>query len=364
MSEFLNSIEVKTDCLYFKGDIPCKPNKEFGYHCQGCPSYKKIEYKILIIKLGAIGDVIRTTPILRKLRKEYNNAKISWLTLSPDILPKSSVEEILNFELKNILYIENTHFDVLINLDKDKEACALASKISAGKKMGYILKNGVPFPVSSLANHKYLTGIFDDVSKANKKSYVEEIFEILDWKFENEEYLFDDHEDKGFVWNLDKNKKYIGLNTGCGDRWTSRLWPNEQWLDLIKILKENGFEPVLLGGAQENEKNKMLSEKSGALYFGYFPLPQFVNLMNQMELIVTQVTMAMHIAVGLKKTLVLMNNIFNPHEFYLYNRGQIVSPPKECECFYRGVCVHGTSCMAQLSSETVFKAIVSSLEKS
>ena len=49
------------DCLHFKGHIPCKPHKQHGYHCADCPSYEKATKRILIIKLGAIGDVIRTT---------------------------------------------------------------------------------------------------------------------------------------------------------------------------------------------------------------------------------------------------------------------------------------------------------------
>ncbi|MEZ4890529.1 MAG: hypothetical protein R2779_08245 [Crocinitomicaceae bacterium] len=39
-----------------------------------------------------------------------------------------------------------------------------------------------------------------------------------------------------------------------------------------------------------------------------------------MDLIVTQL-LAMHITIALQKKIVLMNNIFNPHEFELYGRG-------------------------------------------
>ena len=78
---------IKTDCIYFKGDLPCAPHKKSGVHCPDCPSYQAIETRILIIKLGAIGDVIRTTPLLRKIRKEYPNCKITWLTQTPSILP-------------------------------------------------------------------------------------------------------------------------------------------------------------------------------------------------------------------------------------------------------------------------------------
>ncbi|PIU40254.1 MAG: glycosyl transferase, partial [Candidatus Omnitrophica bacterium CG07_land_8_20_14_0_80_50_8] len=35
--------------------------------------------RILIIKLGAMGDVLRTTPLLPALRKKYPGSKITWL---------------------------------------------------------------------------------------------------------------------------------------------------------------------------------------------------------------------------------------------------------------------------------------------
>lgn len=351
--ESFNGLAVHTDCRFFRGDLPCKPHKQFGYHCSDCPSYQKIEQRILIIKLGAIGDVIRTTPLLRRIKKEYPAAKITWLTLTPAILPPGEVDEILKLDLPSVLYLQQTSFDILYNLDKDKEACALFNSIPAKQKFGYRLKDGLPYPADEKVYHKFSTGLFDDISKANTKSYVQEIFEIAGWEFAGEEYVFDAHTDKGFQWNLEAGKKYIGLNTGCGDRWTTRLWDEENWVELIALLKKEGYVPVLLGGDQEHEKNSRLQQQTGAVYFGTFPLPQFINLMYQMDVIVTQVTMAMHIAVALRKQLVLMNNIFNPHEFELYGRGALVSPNKACECYFMGKCKHGTSCMQYLKPQTV-----------
>ncbi|KAA5547392.1 glycosyltransferase family 9 protein [Adhaeribacter rhizoryzae] len=353
----VNNIVVNTDCIYFRGDIPCKPNKEEGYHCGSCPVYTPVQKRILIIKLGAIGDVIRTTPLIRKIRSEYPNAKITWLTHTPAILPKGAIDEILKLDLAAVLYLQNTSFDLLFNLDKDKEACALHDTIRATEKYGYRLENGVAFPSNHLANHKYLTGIFDDISLANKKSYVAEIFEICGWQFNGEEYIFDNHEDKGYQWPLDRTKPLIGLNTGCGDRWTTRLWSDEKWVDLIQLLQQENYTVVLLGGEQEDARNRLLQEKTGATYFGYFKLEQFINLMHQMDVIVTQVTMAMHISIALRKKIVLMNNIFNAHEFELYGRGFIVQPNKECACFYRGTCKYGVSCMEDLPAAKVFSYV-------
>lgn len=332
---------IKTDCRFYKGDIPCKPHKEFGVHCEDCNYYKKISINVLIIKLGAIGDVIRTTPLLRKLRSEYPDANIYWLTFSPEILSPEWVDYKLDMNPENIHIIKSIKFDWLINLDKDKIAIALTKSIEAERKSGFTMdKFGNAQPISNKAEEqKWLTGIFNDISRQNTKHYVQEIFEICGFDFKDEEYILEVNVDKS-KWDVDKTKKVVGLNTGCGGRWISRLWPNEYWIELATNLKKNNYEVVFLGGEQEHEKNIMLSEKSGGKYFGHFTLDKFISLVNECDLVVTAVTMSMHIAIALKKKLILFNNIFNKNEFYLYGRGEIIEPEPKCDCYYSPVCPH------------------------
>jgi len=66
--------------------------------------------------------------------------------------------------------------------------------------------------------------------------------------------------------------------------------------------------------------------------------------------------MGMHIAIGMKKKLVLFNNIFNKHEFELYGRGEILEPDFECSCFYSATCPN--DCMQYLSVDRVFDSCV------
>ncbi len=347
---------INIDCTFFKGDIPCKPHKENGYHCDDCPSYKKISNKILIIKLGAIGDVIRTTPLLRKIRKEFPDAQITWLTYSPEILSTNWINRILHVSTENIELLKNLNFDWLINLDKDSIAISLTNSISAKKKSGFTIDDfGHAKPISSKAEEdKWLTGLFDDLNKKNTKNYMQEIFEICDYNFKGEEYILD-IENSGIDWNINKDKKVIGLNTGCGGRWTSRLWITEYWIKLAKDLVSCGYEVIILGGEQEDKKNKLIQKESGAKYFGYFSLKVFMDLLNQCDTIVSAVTMAMHLAVGLKKNLILFNNIFNKNEFYLYGRGEILEPDFDCECYFTPICPN--NCMQYLSPEKVLVAI-------
>lgn len=350
----------KPDCRHFAGTVPCKPHKNYGYHCDNCPEYDKTDGVILIIKLGAIGDVIRTTPLLHKIKKEYPNKKIWWLTYSPEIVP-AIVDKVLTYDAESIEIIKSVNYDIAINLDKDLQASALLKSVDAKIKYGFTIVNGVPAPANELAKDKFITGLFDDANKSNKLSYPQEIFRICGWEFAGEEYILDC--DTTIKWDLmNGNKKIIGLNTGCGARWVSRLWSDANWIDLIEKLQENGYYPVLLGGSQEDEKNRFFSDRTSAYYPGYFSLSVFISLMNQCDAIVSAVTMGMHIAVGLKKPLILMNNIFNKAEFELYGRGEIVQPNVECTCFFSPKCKNDNYfCMDHLTVDSIYDAIVRSL---
>ena len=343
---------IHTNCRFYLGDIPCQPHKRSGVHCKSCEHYDPIKERILIIKLGAIGDVIRTTPILRKLKDLYPNAQIHWLTHTPEVIP-SSVDRIYMFNVKDILVLQEITFDIILNLDKDKEACALANRIEAKQKMGFSFIDGSCFPIGNAAKAKWINGLFDDENIKNTKSYPQEIFEICGFKYNMEKYILEVKEKR--EWKFSKKKIIIGLNTGCGERWRSRLWPFSHWAELASLLKQGGYEVILLGGHQEDEKNRRLAEQTGAIYPGYFKLQTFIDLLDQCKLVVTAVTMALHIALGLNKKVVLFNNIFNSHEFELFSSGIIVEPPKECKGCYRNEC--DEPCMELVLPEIILSHI-------
>ncbi len=353
---------LKFDCRYFRGHIPCTPNKLRNKVCKGCDEYSPISKKILIIKLGAIGDVIRTTPLAVRYKKLYPDCQITWLTLSPDVLPSDLIDVIYKFDFPSIYAVQNQVYDIAINLDKEPEACALLKDVKASEKFGFIWTNNHIGIATPNAEHKLITGLFDNISKTNTKNYLEEIFEICHLKFEGEPYVLNFNKSLAEKWNLIKDKahskKIAGLNTGCGKRWQTRLWPDEYWIKLITDLQKNNIFPVLLGGADEDEKNSFLQEKTGAFYPGHYSLQEFISLTSNCDIIVTQVSMMMHIAIGLKKPLVLMNNIFNAHEFYLYNNGVIVEPESGCDCYYGNTCKRERHCMLDLSPEKILEHIV------
>lgn len=355
--------EVRRDCKHFKGSVPCAPNKAYGSVCSNCEHFQAIGKRILIIKLGALGDVIRTTPLLARFRKKYSNCHISWLTLSPEILPKSSIDVIYALSASSLFVLQNSEFDIAVNLDKDPEACILMAKIRANEKYGFTWNNQAVAPCTMAAEHKLMTGFFDQISKANTKNYLEEVFEICHESFEKEPYQIALNEDIAAHWakqlkQCANGKTVVALNTGCGPRWNTRLWSEERWGALANSLTARGYFPVFLGGALEHDKNLSMSEKNQIFYPGHFDLETFISLTSACDIVVTQVTMMMHIATALRKKMVLINTIFNPHEFELYGRGVIVGPPNPCTCYYGNTCMQGMPCMESIEAEDVVEALL------
>ena len=114
--------DLHFDCVHFRGDIPCRPNKQSGMTCPNCTEYQPISKRILIIKLGALGDVIRTTPLIEAYRKLYPGCHITWITTYPDVLPANSIDSIRTFSFEDVFIVTKQSFDIAINLCKDAEA--------------------------------------------------------------------------------------------------------------------------------------------------------------------------------------------------------------------------------------------------
>ncbi|MFH1862518.1 MAG: hypothetical protein ABH878_06850 [bacterium] len=78
--------KIHLDCRHYRGDRPCAPHKRSGVICDNCPDYQPESTRVLILKLGAAGDVLRTTCILPVLREQYCDPAVYWVTL-PENLP-------------------------------------------------------------------------------------------------------------------------------------------------------------------------------------------------------------------------------------------------------------------------------------
>ena len=108
---------VHYDCPHFLGHKPCV----FRRPCAGCPHYAPVGKRILIIKLAAAGDVLRTTPLLRGLRRAFPDSHITWLTES-EVVPLlegvAEIDRLQPYNFESVLQLSHETFDQLYCFDK------------------------------------------------------------------------------------------------------------------------------------------------------------------------------------------------------------------------------------------------------
>jgi len=352
---------VHTDCLHLDGYKPCPPHKRYGAVCEDCADYRPLSFRVLILKVGAAGEVIRNTPVLHRLRELYPHAEITWVTDFPDFIPRSFVHKVLKYDWKSVNLIQEQEYDLLLSLDKETHVCAVANRMRAKVKKGFLLDvNGKIVPADEDARRKWLTGIFDDLMKMNTKHYVEEIFEICGWQWAGEKYILEGAKTPEPPFRKDGSRPLIGLNTGAGSIWPTRIWPEDKWRELIGALTSAGHDVLLLGGPDEHGKNLRLAEATGARYEGVKGFLEFSGLVGLCDVVVTSVTMALHIAIALERRIVLLNNIFNGVEFHLYGLGSIVQPDLDCLACYKRAFDAGCppdTCIDLITVEAVLREI-------
>ena len=359
---------IKADCLYFKGDKPCK----FKIICDGCPHYQPIPQKILIIKCRAQGDVLRTTAILHGVKRKYPDSHISWLVdeESLELLDNNPfIDKVLPYRLENLVPLAVEEFDVLISLDKETPSTSVATLVKCPHKFGFgmnILGNLIPF--NTEAEYAYQLGIDDDLKfKQNTMTYQEIVAKTAEVEYKRDPYVFqiDDHHKNRSRDFFNKHKipedtLAIGLNTGAGVKFETKQWPAENYLKLIDNLVKN-FEAniFLLGGKRETELNRSIEKNSNQKVFNTGndnSLLEFAGILSLMDIVVSSDTLGMHLAIAQEKKVVALFGSTCPQEIELYDRGVKLYTGVDCSPCYKQTC-DDMKCMAKITPEQVFEVI-------
>ena len=132
--------------------------------------------EILIIKLGAKGDVVRTLPILLPIKEKFPDSKITWITKpsSREILETSPhINKLLTTPITESQIQELPEFDILYNLDIEGEATNLAMITKANKKLGFYSEAGYASAFNFPAEYYISTSFDDQLKKTNTKTCME-----------------------------------------------------------------------------------------------------------------------------------------------------------------------------------------------
>jgi len=263
--------------------------------------------KIAILKIGAIGDVLMSTPFVRSLRNEFSEAQIDYWTgkwSAPIIETNTNLNKVIPFDekifydkkkfalLKLARQIRKEKYDMLLLLDKSWMVgvfgimTGIKTRVGfdrAGEGWGHNIR--VPYGL-----RKHEMAFYLDLAKAvgGKDTALKMDLEL------NEA---DEKEAHKFMREFKVTRGCIGLVPGGaknpGQNMASRRWP--YFTDLSKKIEEK---IVLFGGPGDDEiAQKIIAIRPDAINAcGKLSLRATAALMKFCKLIITNDAGPMHLA--------------------------------------------------------------------
>ena len=315
---------------------------------------------------------MRTTSILSGLKRKYPQSHITWLVNKESYFlleNNPQIDHILTYDLDAILHLLVEHFDLVLSLDKAFGGASLATLVKSKEKKGFgIHKKGYLYPLNPESEYAFRLGIDNRLKfKQNKKTYQELIYEMCGLDYKNDEYILTISEESGRFGRdfLKKNKirkgdLVIGLNTGSGEVFATKKWTIEGFVKLAGMLHNKlGAKILLLGGPNEIQRNKQIKSKLKTFIIDtgcHNSLQEFVGIINSCSLVVSGDTLAMQIAIALKKKVAALFGPTCHQEVDLFGRGEKIVSDIACAPCYRQNC-DNLKCMALITPEEVFAAI-------
>lgn len=226
--------------------------------------------KILIIRSGAIGDVLMTTPLVRGIRKKFPKAHISYLTgrwSKKALEGNKNIDEIIAFDdgiiarkdlagfLSLIRKVKGKRFDVCLILDKSYLWSLFACFCRIPKRYGFSRNFGGFINTKSVKfdGSKYELEYNLDVGKLLG----------IDVKGKGME-LFLGKDDLRFADDFARKnrlKNIIGIGAGGarnpGQDMPVKRWPRERYAELINRLT-NKHDIILFGSQGDEEINNSI----------------------------------------------------------------------------------------------------------
>ena len=292
--------------------------------------------EVLIIKTGATGDVVRTTPLLRRI-----DGRVTWLTESKNAVllqGLGSLRRCLSWEERHLS--RDASYDLVINLEDSLEVGLylntlefkqlFGAYVGSGSKLRYTEDSHRWFDLSLISS--YGKEQADKLKFQNRHTYQELIFDGLGFGFSGETYLLPEPIETGLSGD-------VAIAADAGPVWPMKKWA--YYAELKYELEAKGL------------KVNVLPTRSSLL-------EHLADVRNH-RCLVGGDSLPMHFALGTETPCVTLFNCTSPWEIYDYGiQKKIISPRLE-EFFYkRGFDRRATTA---ITVEEVFRGIMSQLRR-
>lgn len=334
-----------------------------------------VKIRILIIHTAFIGDIVLSTPLVKKLKEVYPWSDITYVTTpaGASILRNNpNISEIIEYDkrgkhkgLKGIYQLgkrlKYENFNLVITPHRYLRSSVLSWLTGSPVRKGY--KNAA-------ASFLYTEKIPYD----KKKHEVEKLLSFVSGK-ENERYEIELYPNEQDVKKINEMlKEYEGkklILLAPGSKWFTKKWPLEYFNEIIGQLKNReDIITGIIGGADELALN--IATGGNIVDFrGKTSLLELAELIKRSELVVTNDSSPIHIASAWKDVKILA--IFGPTVkelgFFPWSKNSVIFETEGLPC--RPCSLHGGDkcpqkhfkCMLDIKPEIVLNEILKIIER-
>ena len=338
--------------------------------------------RILIVKLGSIGDIIHTLPSLAAIRKALPDAEISWvaeersaeilrgLPLIDNLIEVDTqalrggmvIEEILLNASKQLKGLRQFKFDVAIDFQGLWKSAMIAKLSGARRRWGFA-RDGLREPSSRIL-------ITDTVDTPRHIHVIEKNLMLAEGAltigvpshdFEFPIATTDEHKAEADALIAAAGGEFAVLNPGGG--WVTKLWHAEKFGQLAdKLWQEKRIISIVATGPKDLELADKVAAASrvGNLVLAQPSLKGFYELVKRARVYVGGDTGPTHLAVAAKAPIV---GLFGPTEWWRNgspNHADIVVERNEIDC---RVDCHRRTCSKWICMDSDVATVYAAIEK-
>src|SRR6266513_3019248 len=191
---------------------------------------------VLIVKLGATGDVVRTTPLLRRL-----SGSVTWITAAKNgVLLEGLSENLRHFSWEARARALDIPYDLAINLEDTLETATFLKSVrpveifgaysDSSQRLRYTNNSKCWFDLSLISSYGRREA--DRLKLLNRQTYQELIFRGLALNFAGEPYLLPEPIESGLSGD-------VAIAADAGPVWPMKKWAYYQ--QLKRHLEDTGL---------------------------------------------------------------------------------------------------------------------------
>lgn len=365
--------EIK--CRYFSGYKPCS----FSKKCDRlqCSSFSEVRENILIVHLGALGAVVRSTALIKAIKRKHPMSRLIWVTQSPAHRLLENHPKIDRVICASDLYLHPlTHLEygAAYCIDKSLDAVRIVEEFKVKKVFGFKADSvsGAILPATESAVDLWKLGLSNHdkffVNQKTENRLVHEALELGSYNRDPYDLRLNSAEKaeasaRREIWkDLKQDRILIGMNVGCSHVIPYKKLVLQSQRELIqKIYNEYGPQAhvVLLGGKEDLELAQeiargldvTLSPMTAGLRDGMMSL-------SACDMVVTGDSLGLHLAVAFNKWVVSWFGPTCAHEIDLYDRGVKVQAQVSCSPCWKRNCDLNRRCNEMVSTEELLQGVI------